>query len=114
MPRAYSADMRSRVIAGVEGGASRREAEQYDISASMAVIWVRCFRETGCCAAKQRGGGWLSRITNYGQKWGLSLYFSGSYVSPSPPKSGGIRVYWVGKSGVNTVCATTARSSRAR
>ena len=42
MPRAYSADMRARVIARVESGASRREAaEYYDVSASTAVIWVR-------------------------------------------------------------------------
>ena len=33
MPKAYSADIRMRVIARVEGGASRREAaEQLDIS----------------------------------------------------------------------------------
>lgn len=57
MPRAYSADMRERVIARVEGGGSRREAaEHYDVSASTAVIWVKCFRETGRCAAKPRGG----------------------------------------------------------
>jgi transposase len=57
MPRAYSADMRGRVIARVESGASRREAaEHYDVSASTAVIWVKCFRETGRCAAKPRGG----------------------------------------------------------
>ena len=57
MPRAYSADMRERVIARVESGASRREAaEHYDVSASTAVIWVKCFRETGRCAAKPRGG----------------------------------------------------------
>lgn len=57
MPRAYSADMRSRVIARVEGGASRREAaEHYDVSASTAVIWVKCFHETGRCAAQLRGG----------------------------------------------------------
>ena len=57
MPRAYSADMRERVIARVEGGASRREAaEHYEVSASTAVIWVKCFRETGRCAAKPRGG----------------------------------------------------------
>lgn len=57
MPRAYSADMRARVIARVEGGASRREsAEHYDVSASTAVIWVKCFRTTGRCAAKPRGG----------------------------------------------------------
>ena len=57
MPRAYSADMRTRVIARVESGASRREAaEHYDVSPSTAVIWVKCFRETGRCAAKPRGG----------------------------------------------------------
>jgi transposase len=57
MPKAYSADMRGRVIARVESGASRREAaEHYEVSASVAVIWVKCFRETGRCAAKPRGG----------------------------------------------------------
>ena len=57
MPRAYSADMRTRVITRVESGASRREAaEHYEVSPSTAVIWVKCFRETGRCAAKPRGG----------------------------------------------------------
>lgn len=57
MPKAYSGDLRERVIARVESGTSRREAaEHYDISASTAVIWVKCFHETGCCAAKPRGG----------------------------------------------------------
>lgn len=57
MPKAYSEDMRTRVIALVEGGESRREAaEHYEISASTAVNWVKCFRETGRCAAKARGG----------------------------------------------------------
>ena len=57
MPRAYSADMRERVIARVESGASRREAaEHYEVSPSTAVNWVRCFHETGGCAAKPRGG----------------------------------------------------------
>ena len=57
MPKAYSADMRTRVIGRVESGASRREAaDYYDVSPSTAVIWVKCFRETGRCAAKPRGG----------------------------------------------------------
>lgn len=57
MPRAYSADMRARVIGRVEGGASRREAaEHYEVSPSTAVIWVKCFRQTGRCVAKPRGG----------------------------------------------------------
>jgi transposase len=57
MPKAYSGDMRERVIAEVESGASRREAaEEFEVSASTAIIWFRCFRETGRCAAKPRGG----------------------------------------------------------
>jgi transposase len=56
MPEAYSADMRTRVIGRVESGASRREAEHYDVSASTAVIWVKCFHQTDRCSAKPRGG----------------------------------------------------------
>jgi transposase len=57
MAKAYSADMRLRVIDRVECGASRREAaEHYEVSPSTAVIWVKRFRETGRCAAKPRGG----------------------------------------------------------
>src|ERR1700753_1196620 len=57
MARAYSPHMRQRVIGRVESGASRREAaEHYEVSPSTAVIWLKCFRETGRCAAKPRGG----------------------------------------------------------
>ena len=57
MPRAYSGDMRQRVIEEVESGASRREAaEEFEVSASTAIIWVKCFRETGRCIPKPRGG----------------------------------------------------------
>jgi len=57
MPTAYSGDMRWRVIAAVESGASRREAaEEFEVSPSTAIIWVRCYRDTGRCAAKPRGG----------------------------------------------------------
>jgi hypothetical protein len=43
MAKAYSADMRRRVIDRVESGASRREAaEHYEVSPSTAVIWVKC------------------------------------------------------------------------
>lgn len=57
MPAAYSTDIRKRVIARVEGGGSRREAaEDFELSPSTAVNWVRRFRETGECAARPRGG----------------------------------------------------------
>ena len=60
MARAYSGDMRQRVIAEVESGASRREAaEEFEVSASTAIIWVKCFRETdlirgGTCSSLVR------------------------------------------------------------
>jgi transposase len=53
MARAYSGDMRQRVIAEVESGASRREAaEEFEVSASTAIIWVKCFRETDSIEAE--------------------------------------------------------------
>jgi transposase len=57
MPKPYSVDIRERVIARVEGGASRREAaEHFEISASAAVKWVKLFHDTGSCVAKRYGG----------------------------------------------------------
>ena len=57
MPRPYSIDLRGRVIAEVEAGASRREtAERYGLSPSVVVIWMQRFEETGSVAAKPSGG----------------------------------------------------------
>lgn len=57
MPTAYSVDIRRRAIARVEGGASRREAaEHFEVSPSTAIKWVKCFRDSGNCAARPRGG----------------------------------------------------------
>src|SRR6476646_7884317 len=57
LPKAYAGERSERVIAEVDSGASRREAaEEFAVSASTAVIWVKCFRQTGRCAAKPRGG----------------------------------------------------------
>jgi transposase len=57
MPKPYSRDLRMRVVAAVEGGASRREvAELYGISPSVVVIWMQRWSETGSIEAKQSGG----------------------------------------------------------
>jgi transposase len=46
MPKAYSE--RARVLAEVESGAARRAAaEEFDVSASTAIIWVKCFSGDG-------------------------------------------------------------------
>ena len=57
MPNPYSAEMRERVIARVEGGGSRREAaEHFEISPSAAVKWLQRWRDAGSSTAMPRGG----------------------------------------------------------
>src|ERR1700712_739014 len=57
MPKAYSGDLRARVIEDVVTGASRREtAERFGLSPSVVVIWAQRFEATGSVAAKPSGG----------------------------------------------------------
>ena len=57
MPKACSSDIRRRVIASVNSGASRREAaDEFEVSASAAVKWLHCWQVTGQSVAKPRGG----------------------------------------------------------
>ena len=57
MPSSYSADMRERVIARVESGASRREAaEHFEISPSAAIKWLQRWNDDGSAASRPRGG----------------------------------------------------------
>ena len=57
MPKAYSGDLRVRVIAMVQAGASRREAaEVFSLADSTAVKWLRRCEESGSAEAKPRGG----------------------------------------------------------
>ena len=57
MAKAYSADLRQRVIAAVEGGLSRRAAAaRFALSPSAAIKWVDRWQETGSTQAKPVGG----------------------------------------------------------
>ena len=57
MPKAYSCDLRERVIAAVETGASRHEAaERFEISVASAIKWLQRWREDKSAAPKPRGG----------------------------------------------------------
>lgn len=57
MVKAYSEDLRERVIEAVEAGASRREAaERFSVSASSAIKWMQRWRGTGSIAARPSGG----------------------------------------------------------
>ena len=72
MPRPYSDDLRERAVEEVKSGASRREvAEQFGVSPSGVIKWLRRWRETGSAAAKPNGGS-VSPLEKYA-KWFLDL-----------------------------------------
>jgi transposase len=57
MARPLSEDLRTRLIAAVEGGMSRRAAaERFGVAAASAIRWVRAWRTTGATQAKPQGG----------------------------------------------------------
>ncbi len=57
MSKPYSLDLRERVVAAIEAGASRHEAaEQFAVSVSSAIRWMQRFVRVGSAAAKPSGG----------------------------------------------------------
>jgi transposase len=57
MTRAYSNDLRERVVGAVRaGGACRHVAEQFGVAVSTVVKWSRRHRETGSVAPGKMGG----------------------------------------------------------
>jgi len=57
MARAYSLDLRERVVAAVLAGSScRRVSEVFRVSIASVVKWSQRYRTTGSAAAKPMGG----------------------------------------------------------
>ena len=57
MVRAYSSDLRDRVVAAVMSGSTvRAAADRFGVSVASAVKWSQRYRATGSAAAKPRGG----------------------------------------------------------
>lgn len=57
MARAYSLDLRERVVAAVmAGGTVRAAADRFGVSVASAVKWSQRYRETGSAAARPQGG----------------------------------------------------------
>jgi len=66
MGRAYSGDLRERVIDAVEGGLSRRAAaDRFGIGVSTAVTWLRRWRESGEREARKQGARPGSKLDLY-------------------------------------------------
>ena len=74
MAGAYSQDLRKRVIATIEAGASRRTAaSRFAVSVSTVVNWRRRWLDTGTAAAKPMGGATNTRIKDEDAAWLLAL-----------------------------------------
>lgn len=57
MAQALSVDLRTRVLAAIEGGMScRQAAARFGVSASSAIRWCARSRETGDATPKPQGG----------------------------------------------------------
>ena len=63
MARAYSRDLRERVVRAVEGGLSRRRAaSRFGVGIATAIKWVAVWRTEGRLVAKPMGGDHNSRL----------------------------------------------------
>ena len=63
MARAYSRDLRERVVRAVEGGLSRRRAASiFGVGIATVINWVRVWRDSGRMTAKPMGGDHHSRL----------------------------------------------------
>jgi transposase len=66
MPRAYSNDLRERVVAAAGHGLSASGAARvFGVSISTAIRWTRRVRDTGSAAAKPCGGDTRSKLTDH-------------------------------------------------
>jgi putative transposase len=74
MSKAYSMDLRQRVVAAVEEtGMSRRKAAlHFGVSVRVAIEWVRRFRETGSVAPGKIGGHKPKKISGPHRDWLLA------------------------------------------
>jgi putative transposase len=71
MGRAYSNDLRERVVRAVtKGGLSRHQAaDQFGVAISTAINWVRRFHETGSVEPDQIGGYRPKKIAGPHRDW---------------------------------------------
>ncbi len=57
MAKTYGDDLRSRVIAAVDGGMSRTAAAaRFEVGKATAIAWLRAWRDEGRSSAKPKGG----------------------------------------------------------
>ena len=75
---AHSFDLRSRVVAAVAAGGSRRQAAaRFCVSAASAIRWVALMAQTGGVSPRQRGGKSRSPLAEHGKRHGGDIWRRG-------------------------------------
>ena len=71
MARAYSMDLRERVVAAVlrDGMSCHAAAARFGVAASSAIKWVQRVRKTGSAAPGQMGGHRAGILTGTNRDW---------------------------------------------
>jgi transposase len=68
MPRAYSQDLRDRIVRAVDAGASRRAtAAKFEVSVSFVIRLVQHWRATGSARVRGTGGRPRHRLEPHGE-----------------------------------------------
>jgi len=68
MPKAYSQDLRDRIIRAVDGGASRRAtATKFEVSVSFVIRLIQRWRMTGSAKVRGTGGRPQHRLAPHGE-----------------------------------------------
>ena len=68
MPRAYSQDLRDRIVRAVDAGASRRAtATKFEVSVSFVIRLMQRWRLTGSAKARGTGGRPRHRLEPHGE-----------------------------------------------
>ena len=81
MARAYSLDLRERVVAAVRSGQScRRVAATFELGVATVVKWWQRYRTTGNVAAKPRGGSKARALVDV-QDWVLDRVAAEPHVT---------------------------------
>jgi putative transposase len=89
MGKPYSMDLRERVVAAVDpsGLSCHRAAAQFGVGVNTAILWVRCFRETGSVASGQMGGHKPKKISGKHRDWLLERTKARDFTLRGPFRS---------------------------
>jgi putative transposase len=82
MAKAYSMDLRERVVEAVErdGLSCNRAAARFEVAISTAIDWVKRYRQTGSVAPRRIGGHRPKKLVGEHREWLLKRCQEGEFT----------------------------------